>query len=190
MLAMGEAAQLKVELTQAQNVIAQAEGLIGKLDGERVRWSAQLALLEGDLAALPAKAMLAAAFITLGKLLVEFFVINYFFLYRYLAKASETERQETMAQWQAVLQVPAFDLRQFLTTESETLKWKAEGLAADSLSIENALVILNSQQAPCVFCCLVSACLLKLFAVVRQVLGRSGLQGNRLAEGPSAGSEA
>jgi dynein heavy chain 2 len=55
-----------------------------------------------------------------------------------------------MAQWQTVVQVPTFDLRQFLTTESETLKWKAEGLAADSLSIENALVILNSQQAPCV----------------------------------------
>jgi dynein heavy chain 2 len=68
---MGEAAQLKVELTQAQNVIAQAEGLIGKLDGERTRWSAQLALLDGDLAALPAKAMLAAAFITLACWIID-----------------------------------------------------------------------------------------------------------------------
>jgi hypothetical protein len=53
-----------------------------------------------------------------------------------------------MAEWQAVVQVPAFDLKHFLTTESETLKWKGEGLAADSLSVENALVILNSPQAP------------------------------------------
>jgi dynein heavy chain 2 len=70
---MGEAAQLKVELTQAQTVIAQAEGLIGKLDGERTRWSAQLSLLDGDLAALPARALLAAAFITFG---AQFFFLE------------------------------------------------------------------------------------------------------------------
>ena len=69
---------------------------------------------------------------------------------RYLAKASETERHEAVREWLAVTGAAAFDLRAFLTTESETLTWKAEGLPADSLSVENALVILNSPQAPCV----------------------------------------
>lgn len=36
-----------------------------------------------------------------------------------------------------------FDLRRFLSTESEQLTWKAEGLPSDNLSMENAVVILQ-----------------------------------------------
>ena len=37
-----EAAKLKVELEKAQETIAAAENLVGKLDGEYARWSAQV----------------------------------------------------------------------------------------------------------------------------------------------------
>lgn len=36
-----------------------------------------------------------------------------------------------------------FDLRSFLSTESEQLIWKSQGLPSDDLSMENALVILQ-----------------------------------------------
>ncbi len=39
--------------------------------------------------------------------------------------------------------VSGFDLRRFLSTESEQLIWKGEGLPSDDLSMENALVILQ-----------------------------------------------
>lgn len=37
-----------------------------------------------------------------------------------------------------------------MTSESEMLKWKAEGLPGDVLSMQNAVVILNSQLSPLV----------------------------------------
>ncbi|KPP72256.1 cytoplasmic dynein 2 heavy chain 1-like [Scleropages formosus] len=41
-----------------------------------------------------------------------------------------------------------FDLRHFLCSESEQLIWKSEGLPSDDLSMENALVILQSCACP------------------------------------------
>lgn len=38
---------------------------------------------------------------------------------------------------------PEFDLRSFLSTESEQLIWKSQGLPSDDLSVENALIILQ-----------------------------------------------
>ena len=36
-----------------------------------------------------------------------------------------------------------FDFRRFISTESEQLIWKSEGLPSDDLSMENAMVILK-----------------------------------------------
>ncbi len=41
-----------------------------------------------------------------------------------------------------------FDLQRFLATESEVLTWRSEGLPVDSLSRDNALVILRAPQPP------------------------------------------
>jgi hypothetical protein len=46
--------------------------------------------------------------------------------------------------WTGYLNVGEFDVTRFLSSESEMLKWKAEGLPADNLSSQNAVVILNS----------------------------------------------
>lgn len=37
-----------------------------------------------------------------------------------------------------------------MSTESEMLTWKAEGLPSDDLSVENAVVLLHTQQVPLV----------------------------------------
>jgi len=38
--------------------------------------------------------------------------------------------------------------KNFLSSEAEMLTWKKEGLPADTLSIENAIIIMNSQRTP------------------------------------------
>lgn len=81
--------------------------------------------MASDLKELPMRALLAAAFIT------------------YMASAPEDVRQESLRSWSESLGVQGFDLRRFLSTESEQLIWKSEGLPSDDLSMENALVILQ-----------------------------------------------
>eukprot|EP00116_Pleurobrachia_bachei_P011585 sb/3471847/ len=44
--------------------------------------------------------------------------------------------------------VNKFSLAKFLSTESEQLEWKAEGLPSDDLSVENALIILHGTRVP------------------------------------------
>ena len=71
------------------------------------------------------RALLGAAFIT------------------YLPSAPEDLRRERIRSWKEAIGIQHFDLRRFLSTESEQLTWKAEGLPSDELSMENALVILQ-----------------------------------------------
>ena len=81
--------------------------------------------LTAELDQLPLQALLASAFIT------------------YLSHAPEDERRIRVEQWKEVTEVKEFNLKQFLSTESELLAWKTEGLPFDDLSLENALVILQ-----------------------------------------------
>ena len=71
------------------------------------------------------RVLLAAAFIT------------------YMSSASEDIRHSCLQDWMQYLQLAEFDVRHFLSTESEQLIWKSEGLPSDDLSMENALVILQ-----------------------------------------------
>ncbi|XP_068122972.1 cytoplasmic dynein 2 heavy chain 1 isoform X2 [Hyperolius riggenbachi] len=125
-----EAAKLEAELSRAQEIIQSAELLIGQLDGEHKRWNAQVEEITEELSTLPKRAQLAAAFIT------------------YISAAPEDQRKDSIDQWRSTVGLEAFDLRRFLSTESEQLIWKSEGLPSDELSIENALVILQNQVCP------------------------------------------
>ena len=81
--------------------------------------------LTAELEQLPRRAQVAAGFIT------------------YLSSAPEDVRKATMSQWCEAAELHGFDFRRFMSTESEQLVWKAEGLPSDDLSMENALVILK-----------------------------------------------
>ncbi|XP_044894140.1 cytoplasmic dynein 2 heavy chain 1 isoform X9 [Felis catus] len=120
-----EAAKLEAEVSRAQETIKAAEVLINQLDREHKRWNAQVAEITEELATLPKRAQLAAAFIT------------------YLSAAPEGLRKTCLEEWTKSACLEKFDLRRFLCTESEQLIWKSEGLPSDDLSIENALVILQ-----------------------------------------------
>ena len=86
--------------------------------------------LETELTSLTRDSLLAAGFIA------------------HLPSLPEDQRQGALAQWTSFLGVERFDLRRFMSNESEMLTWKAEDLPGDELSMENAIVILNSAQAP------------------------------------------
>ncbi|XP_043928516.1 cytoplasmic dynein 2 heavy chain 1 isoform X1 [Protopterus annectens] len=125
-----EAAKLEAELSKAQETIEAAEKLISQLDGEHKRWNAQVVEIAEELETLPKRAQLAAAFIT------------------YLSVAPEEKRKSSLEHWMKSSGLEKFDLRHFLCTESEQLIWKSEGLPSDDLSMENALVILQSRVCP------------------------------------------
>ncbi|KAK2099398.1 Cytoplasmic dynein 2 heavy chain 1 [Saguinus oedipus] len=125
-----EAAKLEAEVSKAQETIRAAEVLINQLDREHQRWNAQVVEITEELATLPKRAQLAAAFIT------------------YLSAAPECLRKTCLEEWTKSAGLEKFDLRRFLCTESEQLIWKSEGLPSDDLSIENALVILQSRVCP------------------------------------------
>ncbi|XP_042221258.1 cytoplasmic dynein 2 heavy chain 1-like isoform X2 [Homarus americanus] len=125
-----EAAEVEFHLNKAKETISAAESLVTKLEGEYQRWSQQVSELDSGLSGLPREALLAASFIT------------------YLSEAPEDKRKATMAHWSQLLEVSDFDLRKFLSSEREQLQWKAEGLPSDQLSIENALVILQTEMRP------------------------------------------
>jgi dynein heavy chain 2 len=127
-----EAEALKLNLKKAQDSLFAAERLLGKLGGEKDRWKGQVVSLDADLKALPLNALLAAGFIA------------------YLASSPEDTRVATLGRWTAYLGVGdrPFDLRRFMSTETEMLTWKQQGLPGDTLSMENAIVILRVTAAP------------------------------------------
>ncbi|KAG2426397.1 hypothetical protein HYH02_014824 [Chlamydomonas schloesseri] len=121
-----EAETLKISVDKAEAVLTSARQLLDGLRGEKVRWEVTVGTLGEQLRELPLSSLLAAAFIT------------------YLPSQPEEHRLKVMKDWCAYLGVAEFDVTRFLSSESEMLKWKAEGLPGDGLSAQNAVVILNS----------------------------------------------
>jgi dynein heavy chain 2 len=140
-----EASRLQIALEQTQQTLDQAQSLLGKLAGERDRWRQQEKEIDAELAGLPASSLLSAAFTT------------------YLSSAPEDARAEILASWSSIVQIDAakkaaaaaagqkdqpaqastsaWSYAKFMATESELLALKAEGLPADTLSVENALAV-------------------------------------------------
>ena len=99
----------------------------------RLASATQVHELTAELEQLPRRAQVAAGFIT------------------YLSSAPEDVRKATMAKWCEAAGLQGFDFRRFMSTESEQLGWKTEGLPSDDLSMENALVILKVTWSVCSF---------------------------------------
>ena len=125
-----DATKLKMQVEKEAEIIAAAEHLVGKLEGEHKRWAGQVGELVQELDQLPMKALLAAGFIT------------------YLSQAPDDQRRSMLRNWMDNISMESFDLRNFLSTESAQLLWKREGLPSDDLSMENAMVILQGEQCP------------------------------------------
>ncbi|XP_022257756.1 cytoplasmic dynein 2 heavy chain 1-like, partial [Limulus polyphemus] len=125
-----EAAEIEINLRKANETIEAAESLVQQLEGEYKRWTEQLGQIDQELEELPLRSLLAAAFIT------------------YLSEAPEDIRAATLSQWCEFLGLVNFDLCRFLSSEQEQLTWKSEGLPSDPLSIENAIIIMQTTLCP------------------------------------------
>ena len=125
-----EAEKLKNELAGAESTLNSAADLLTKLSGEKLRWEGQLKELKENLALVPKYSMLSAGFTT------------------YLSSYSEDVRESLLKKWKSSCGANNFDFRKFMSSESEILKWKGEGLPEDILSTENAIVLFNSVKTP------------------------------------------
>tara|TARA_B110000091_G_scaffold199866_1_gene230119 strand:- start:810 stop:8225 length:7416 start_codon:yes stop_codon:yes gene_type:complete len=126
-----EAESLRQGLERTQETLTKAETLLGKLSGEQERWDDQVGELQAEKQSLAMQMLVAAGFNT------------------YLTHRPEDVRKVVLDEW--CIQIcklvggrgeNSFHYRRMMSTESEQLKWKAEGLPSDALSMENAMVIL------------------------------------------------
>jgi dynein heavy chain 2 len=121
-----EAQMLRNSLEHAEATLSKASALIHQLSGEQQRWEQQAKTLSEQLSTLPLQLLLAAGFST------------------YLVKAPEDVRSAVLSQWQQISGIRNFCFKRLMSTESLLLMWKSDGLPADALSQENALVITYS----------------------------------------------
>lgn len=117
-------------MAKAEGTLQAAQKLLGQLSGENERWSGQVDTLQREMALVPIKSLLSSAYIT------------------YLGGENESSRELNLTQWCSALRVDQFSIRTFLATEAQLLTFKKEGLPADRLSMENAIIILNSVRTP------------------------------------------
>jgi dynein heavy chain 2, cytosolic len=159
-----EAEVLKAALAKTEDTLHRAQSLLGELSGERDRWSGRVEELSRNAASLPVFALLGAGFITyLGgcsedvraSSLQEWQRAAGDLLSTYATRVGGGSTKQGLA-LKAVADVMLsgasgavgatgkFEPVRFLSTESEVLQWKAQGLPSDDLSVENAAVIINS----------------------------------------------
>lgn len=67
----------------------------------------------------------------------------------YMGSQNETIRDKMVREWLSALNMQDnFNFRTFLSTETQMLTWKKEGLPADTLSVENAIMITCTEKTP------------------------------------------
>lgn len=125
-----EAARLEADLVTAENTLQAAQQLLGQLSGENERWRQQVQILEKELSLVPARALISSAYLV------------------YLGGANETVREIQLKEWLSGFKLQDYSFKNFLSSEQEMLTWKKEGLPADTLSMENAIMIMNTLRTP------------------------------------------
>lgn len=125
-----EAEVLRVDLERANTTLEKANNLMGKMSGEKVRWQAQVKEIQRDAELLSTHTCLAAAYCT------------------YLGHFDEDQRLRANQSWTHARGMDGFDFLRIMSSESELLTWKSQGLSADRLSQENAVMIKSGTMTP------------------------------------------
>ncbi|EGR28544.1 hypothetical protein IMG5_173090 [Ichthyophthirius multifiliis] len=121
---------LKTDLKKEEEILQIAQSLIDKLKDEKIRWEEQSEQIEKEVKSFPIQSLLCAGFTI------------------YLSEKDENQREQALHEWKQMTRAQNFNFLKFLTTESQILKWKSQGLPGDSLSLENSAMIFNSSK-PC-----------------------------------------
>ena len=152
---------VEIRLNQTQETIGAADSLVAGLEVEFRRWNNEVEVMGRDLKVVsnifldiyilymsfPKGRMISFQMVPNDSLLASAFIV-------YLSSAPEDLRRHLMEKWQILLDDGGgggsgrkFDLKRFLSSERQMLRWRTEGLPSDQLSVENAMCILNSQQS-------------------------------------------
>jgi len=107
-------------------MLGAAMHLLQQLSGENERWRAQVQTLEREMSLVPARALVSSAYVA------------------YLGGANENVRASMLSDWLSGIRMTEYSFSNFLSSEAQMLTWKKEGLPADTLSMENAIIIMNS----------------------------------------------
>jgi dynein heavy chain 2 len=105
-----EAEKLRALLEVTERKVERATELLGKLSGEKDRWERTVGELRTTEATLPKQILLAAGFVT------------------YLAQSTEDVRERMVTQWTQEVGLDKFGFSRLMSSESEMLVWKGEGL--------------------------------------------------------------
>jgi dynein heavy chain 2 len=125
-----EGEMLKLDLQKAEDKIKKASNLLEKLSGESGRWQTSLDDIKVGLNDVPYHSLMASSFVN------------------YLANKDEGERMAKLSHWQNLVKISGFSLVEFMSDESEILEFVSQGLPSDQLSVENALISLNTYKSP------------------------------------------
>lgn len=66
----------------------------------------------------------------------------------YLSQADENDREKQLQNWKHMVRSQDFDYLKYMSSESTMLKWKAEGLPSDGLSLENSVMVFETSRTP------------------------------------------
>lgn len=123
-----EAAQLKDKLDNVEDTLERAKGLLEKLTDEKVRWQKQAHDITTEIANMPYNCLLSSAFCI------------------YLSEEEEKKREANVAYWKKISKNDTFNFCTFNFSESQFLKWKANGHPSDQLSLENTTIYYNTSK--------------------------------------------
>jgi dynein heavy chain 1 len=135
---ISETQTIKTEMTRVKDKVERATNLLDGLSGERNRWEQSSEGFRAQMSTLVADVMLGSAFLT------------------YIGFFDERKRASLVAQWQDYLsrcKIPFkkdLALREYLSSPDERVTWKAHGLPADDLCVENAIVLKRFNRYPLV----------------------------------------
>ena len=133
-----EAQNLEEGLKKADKMLESAVKLLSQLSDEKDRWSEKTHNLKKQINEIPIHSVLAAAMIA------------------YLMSEDETSSEQALEIWQQEVKLTSgdaddeatrFDIKSFLSNETELLCWRRLNLPGDDLSAENAIGILASFEA-------------------------------------------
>ena len=125
-----EAEQLKDKLAKVEDTLERAKGLLEKLTDEKERWGIQATEITKEIEKMPYNCLLSAAFSI------------------YLSEEEEKKRDTDVTYWRKISKNEAFNFCNFNFSESQFLKWKANGHPSDQLSLENTTIFYNTSKYP------------------------------------------
>lgn len=128
--------QLAADVALCRVRIERATQLSEGLGGEKISWASKVAELKASFGTLLGDSILAAAFVT------------------YLSPFGAAERADLVSQFKSLLVASGipfqadWSMRSVLGNDAEILNWNLQGLPRDPLSVDNALVVIETKRWP------------------------------------------